>query len=93
MGDNEIKGFLIIKKDRLAFQSKYGLGKANLDVLKKLDEELFKSEIETIENRDDWEGYIDFYDIIDVRVLIFESMEAYSDTHSEEIKEEKVGLS
>ena len=75
MGDQEVHGFLLLLKDRLVFRSKTGLGKGNLEQLKKLDEELFQNEIASIQdNNHDWEGFIDFHDVVDVKILVFESI-------------------
>jgi hypothetical protein len=62
--EEEIKGILYIKKDSLRFQTNTGLGRANIQRLQKLDDELFEKEIHQIEDHQEWEGIIDFNDII-----------------------------
>lgn len=75
MASEEIKGSLIIRKDKLVFRTKSGLGRDNLERLKKMDEELFEKEIDKIEHQQEWEGTIDYLDIAEVKVLIFESIQ------------------
>lgn len=74
MADEEITGSLYLKRNKLVFRTKTGLGKGNIHVLKKFDEELFEKEIEKLEKQQEWEGTIDFLDIIEVKMLTIESM-------------------
>jgi hypothetical protein len=75
MADEEVKGYLILKKDSLIFRSETGMGRGNLKHLKKLDSELFEEEIKKMEDQDknEWEGTIDFDDIIDVKIIVMAS--------------------
>jgi hypothetical protein len=73
MADNEVKGMLILKKNCIVFHSQLGHSKANLSKLKK-DEELFEKEIKQIEEQKQFEAFIDYQDILEVKVLVFESM-------------------
>lgn len=75
MASEQIKGSLILRKDKLAFRTKSGLGKDNLERLKKMDEELFEKEINKIEHQEEWEGSIDYLDIAEVKVLVIESIQ------------------
>lgn len=70
--DNMVKGMLKIRRDHLLFETKRGLGLTNLQKLQKIDDELFEKEIKQIEQEQEWEGVIDFNDIICVKLMMLE---------------------
>ena len=57
------EGLLILKKDKLVFQSTSGIDKGMIQKLKQLDEELYHDEILKIEKHKETETYIDYRDI------------------------------
>ena len=63
LSPKEIEGLLILKKDKLVFQSTSGIDKGMIQKLKLLDEELYHDEILKIENHKETETYIDYRDI------------------------------
>ena len=68
LSPNELEGLLILKKDKLVFQSATGIDKGMIQKLKQLDEELYRDEILKIEKHKETETYIDYRDICNIIV-------------------------
>ena len=72
--DSSIEGLLTLKKDKMVFRSQTAHDYSNIQKLKQIDEELFEEEIRKIELHKEFESYIDYLDIHDVKLMVIESM-------------------
>lgn len=85
MAEQAIKGFLLLKRDSLVFQSNTGQSKESVDRLKNLDFELFEKEISKYENHSDFQSTIDLMDVFDVKLLMFDSMDSKDDSNEDRV--------